>query len=405
MIKPLFLISVIGLITLIPFISAQEFEKATWQETASIIYDFKHSKSVIGSIGFETTSNDEIRIPDELLEKISSYQHIKSIVFTNHGQCIVGVTSEEQCLMINIDYFGIKGDGGIKTIQTTAKQIGDELIPDVNQLLGLETIYHSVYVHVADEANIGLGTSGMVSGRGTVSAVYTMEKQETDFLFVDLAGTLIPREIRNDGGFYEVAKQMAYKSGSTIALGIIPESDRTMFLFKVSTLHDNIDNTSLIEPLKFLNVEELIRSNYFEDTFTPLNSILHVVVIPESPSKIDAIKTHAITDVTSLENISQKGWFLTAPAGDKIDMRFLFGMENSVSADELKIEIGPWNMEEQMEFFSVENIPEEQVKQSTEELTQDNQEEDQSQYVIIVIIIAAAIGAAIFYLKGYKKTR
>ena len=117
MIKPLFLISVIGLITLIPFISAQEFEKATWQETASIIYDFKHSKSVIGSIGFETTSNDEIRIPDELLEKISSYQHIKSIVFTNHGQCIVGVTSEEQCLMINIDYFGIKGDGGIKTIQ------------------------------------------------------------------------------------------------------------------------------------------------------------------------------------------------------------------------------------------------------------------------------------------------
>jgi len=86
-------------------------------------------------------------------------------------------------------------------------------------------------------------------------------------------------------------------------------------------------------------------------------------------------------------------------------MRFLFGMENSVSADELKIEIGPWNMEEQMEFFSVENIPEEQVKQSTEELTQDNQEEDQSQYVIIVIIIAAAIGAAIFYLKGYKKTR
>ena len=57
---------------IIPFAGAQQFEKATFQETATIIFDQKFSKSVIASVGFETTSNDEIRISNETIEKINS---------------------------------------------------------------------------------------------------------------------------------------------------------------------------------------------------------------------------------------------------------------------------------------------------------------------------------------------
>ena len=52
---------------IMPFADAQQFEKATFQESATIIYNQKFSESVIVSIGFETTSNDEIRISDETI--------------------------------------------------------------------------------------------------------------------------------------------------------------------------------------------------------------------------------------------------------------------------------------------------------------------------------------------------
>ena len=154
------------------------------------------------------------------------------------------------------------------------------------------------------------------------------------------------------------------------------------------------------------------RSSYFKDSCTPLNSVLQVIILPDVTSKIDAVKIHAITDLTNLDNISQKGWFFSSPAGDKIDARFLFGTEQTVTEDELIMEIGPWKEQKEMEFFAVENIPEEQIPTeehtSTEDigsLTQNiNQQNQNEQYVILVIIIAAAIGTAIFYLKGYKKS-
>ena len=414
MIKISFLILIVfASVILTPTVFGQEFTKATWQETASIIFDQRSSNSVIASVGFETTSNSEIRIPDELLEKFASYEDLKSVVFTNTGQCVAGVTDIEQCIMINFDYFGLKGDKGIETIQTTGKQIGDELIVDLNQILDMDTQYHSVFVHVGDDKRMEFGTSGAISGHGTVSVVYVDAKQETDFLFVNLAGKLIPRDIRTGEGFYSVAKSLAFKSDSIISLAILPDPEKTLLMFKVSYEHkDAIDDTSLINPLEYLNVKELKRSSYFKDSFTPLNSVLQVIILPDVTSKIDAVKIHAITDLTNLDNISQKGWFFSSPAGDKIDARFLFGTEQTVTEDELIMEIGPWKEQKEMEFFAVENIPEEQIPTeehtSTEDigsLTQNiNQQNQNEQYVILVIIIAAAIGTAIFYLKGYKKS-
>ena len=65
------------------------------------------------------------------------------------------------------------------------------------------------------------------------------------------------------------------------------------------------------------------------------------------------------------------------------------------------MEIGPWDGESEMSFYSVENIPE-QDYESIEEFTNEDSGEDQTQYAVLGIIIAVGIGAAIFYLKGYK---
>jgi hypothetical protein len=119
--------------------------------------------------------------------------------------------------------------------------------------------------------------------------------------------------------------------------------------------------------------------------------VIHLVIIPDENRKVNAISTHAITDLTKIENVMKKGWFLNSPAGEIIDLRFLFGETKTILAKELLVETVPWDMQSEMTLYSVEDI-EEKIPKT----------EDQSQYAILALIILAGIGAAIFYLKGYK---
>ena len=394
----------ISTLFIIPFVSAQEFEKATFQETASIIYDQKLSNSIIASIGFETTDNEEIRFPDKVIQEIKSNEKIRSVVFTNVGECVIGVTAEEQCLMINFDYQQLKGDGGIRMVQESAKEMSNQVVKKLNEVLGMDLEFHSTFIHTVDDANIFLETSGIVSGRGSVSATYITQKQSTDFIFSDLAGKLIPKEIREGGGFYDIAKKIAKLDNSIISVSILRNGDSNLYMFKVvNEIKDASSDISRISVLEHLQIDEITRSNIFDNKNVPLNSIIQLIIIPNEQSKVDAITTHLITDLTKLENILKKGWFFTSPAGDKIDGKFLFGQNKLVPSNELQLEIGMWDGQTELSIYAVEEI------QGTENIDKEsiveensNGIEDQTQYAVLGIIIAVGIGAVIFYLKGYK---
>ena len=397
---------IFSILVTIPFVDAQLFEKATFQETATILYDQKFSNSIISSIGFETTNNEEIRFSNEVIQKINDNEKIMAVIFTNAGECVIGVTTEEQCIMINFNYQQLKGDGGIRMVQDSAKEMGEKIINELNEALGMKGKFHSTFIHTVDDANILLETSGVVSGRGSVSATYVMPKQSTDFLFADLAGKLLPKEIREGGGFYEISKKLAKNDNSIISISIIRNENSNLFMFKVA---DEVKNTSedisKINVLENLGVENISRSNIFDGRNVPLNSVIQLLIIPKEQSKIDAIATHAITDLTKLENISNKGWFFESPAGYKIDARFLFGQDKVIPHNELRMEVGPWNGESEVSFYSVENIENEEHGSMSDVMKENSEVEEQSQYIILGIIIAAGIGAAIFYLKGYKPKR
>ena len=165
---------------------------------------------------------------------------------------------------------------------------------------------------------------------------------------------------------------------------------------------ENMD-LKMLNPLNTLGISEISRTEYFENKNVPLNSVIQLIVIPKEMTKVSAISTHAITDVTKVENLMKKGWFLSSPAGDMLDLRFLFGIDKTISADELRVETAPWEMQEEMTLYSVEDI-----KNETTEVIEEkkpNDEDDQTQYAILGIIIAIGIGAVIFYLKGYKPKR
>ena len=354
---------VFGILVITPVASAQLFEKATFQETATIIYDGKLSDSIITSIGFETIDNEEIRIPDELIQKINNNEEIRAVLFTNSGECVIGVTSEQQCIMINFDYQRLKGDGGIRQVQDTAREMSGEIIDDLKEIFGKNAEFHSTFIHTVDDTNILLETSGAVSGRGAVSATYVMPKQSTDFLFTDLGGKLIPRDIRDAGGFYAVAKKLALEDDSIISISMLKNGDENLFMFKVAKENkDVIQDISKIDPLTALGIKEISRSDIFDERNVPLNSVIQLIVLTEKQSKIDAITTHAITDVTTLEGISKKGWFFSNPAGDVIDAKFLFGQDKIATHGELVMEIGPWDGEDEMSFYSVEDIPDQEYE-------------------------------------------
>ncbi len=398
---------VFGIMLVMPFASGQLFEKATFQESALVIYDQQYSNSVITSIGLETISNQEIKFTDELIKKINDNEKIRAIVFTNAGECVIGVTSEEQCIMINFDYQQLKGDGGIRMVQDSAREMGNEIIDQLNEELGVEGEFHSTFIHTVDDANLLLETSGVISGRGAVSATFTMPKQSTDFLFTDLGGTLIAKEIREGQGFYDISKKLSKNDGAIISVSIIKTGDENLFMFKVTNeIKDVADEISRINVLENFGVNEISRSDVFDGRNVPLNSVIQLVVIPSEPAKIDTIATHAITDLTTLENISKRGWFFSSPAGNSIDAKFLFGQSKVIPQDELRVEIGPWDGKSELSFYSVEDIPQDEKEyESIEDFGKEDSSEDQSQYAVLAIIIVIGIGAAIFYLKGYKPKR
>ena len=65
----------------------------------------------------------------------------------------MGVTTEQQCIMINFSYEDLRGDGGIRMVQESGKEMANLLIDDLNKIFRTETEFHSIFIHTTDEAN------------------------------------------------------------------------------------------------------------------------------------------------------------------------------------------------------------------------------------------------------------
>jgi len=391
--------------------SAPSLQKATWLESMSVIYDQKLSKSIQASVAFETINNNDIQFSNELIKKIMSYEEIRFVFFTNMEECVMGVPLDEMCIMIGFNLDMLKGDLGINAIHENGTRISEELITDIKNAFGMNAEFHSIYLHMDDGTKKPIGTD--LSTLRTASAVFTLPREDSNIVFTKLSEQLINQKLRESGGFYDVAKEMAKNPSSIITTGIALQGDELpMMLFKVMQIErgelgfveGEDGNPSLeyqysvsgfdistINPLAHFGIDDLERSKYFEGHFVPLNSVMQVVVVPEYPSKVSTVNTNIIAKLDSAEDLVEKGWFFTSTSNNAIDARFLFGQSDSVTADELVMEIDTWDIQNVDDSFLIDNI---NVRvQNTEG----------EQYIILAAIIIAAIGAAIFYLKGYKR--
>ena len=386
MLKIIFIISIIMVIGISTnYVHSQEIGLSTFQESAQVIIDKKISNTSIASITLHSSNLQEIKIPTELEQKIRENERVQAVVITNHNNCVVGIRDYESCIIINIERN--PEDKGINAIQDSSRKIADSYIHEVNQVFDTNAKFFQTYIHTNDETNQELDTSGIISGHRTISAIYTMPMQDTDYMYGKLSSILLSKSIREGGGFYNIAKTLSEDQNSKMSFSIIPTESKSLLQLRISVenpIESEMEGTiTKINPLEFFNIENLNRSDYFSTGNYPLNSIFQIVILGNYETNVSDVRgniipTQMIDGIEIPIEITKKGWIFDPQKGEQIQGKYIFGESTSVNENELKFSLGGGNLE----YKEIEL--------------------DESITVVIIITIVS-IGAAIFYLKGYKK--
>ena len=387
MLKIIFVISIIMVIGISTnYAHSQEIGLSTFQESAQVIIDKKISNTSITSITLLSSNLQEIKIPTELEQKIRENERIQAVVITNQNNCVLGVRDYESCIIINIERN--PEDKGINAIQDSTREIADLYIHEVNQVFDTNAKFFQIYVHTSDETNQALGTSGIISGYRTISAVYTMPMQDTDYMYGKLSSMLLSKSIRDGEGFYNVAKTLSEDENAKMSFSIIPSESKSLLQLRISVenpIESQIEGTiTKINPLEFFNIENLNRSDYFSPGNYPLNSIFQIVILANNEINVSDVRgniipTQMIDGIEIPIEITKKGWVFDPQKGEQIQGKYIFGESTSINENELKFSLGGNNLQYKEEIKLDESI------------------------TVVIIITIISIGAAIFYLKGYKK--
>ena len=365
---------------------SQEIGLSTFQESAQVIIDEKIYQKTTASITLFSSNVQEIIIPIELEQKIREDQWVQAVVLTNENNCVLGVV-DQSCIIINIARN--PNDAGINAIQDSTRKIADSYIDEINRLFDTNAKFFQVFIHTSDKSNEALETSGIISGTGTISAVYTMPMEDTDSMYGKMSAMLLSKQIRESGGFYDISKKLANEENAKMSFTIIPTESKSNLQLRVSS--DNpLDISNQIEreptkinPLEFFKINELNRSDYFSTGNYPLNSIFQIIILSNESTNVSDVKGNIIPtqNIDGIEipiEITKKGWVFDPQEGQKIQGKYIFGENTSISANELKFSLGGNDI---------------QFKET----------ESKESIIVGIIIAIVSLGAAVFYLKGYKK--
>jgi hypothetical protein len=385
MLKIIMLIMCVGIIGISTNSAySQEFDLSTFQESAQVLIDNRISQETITSITLLSSNIQEIEIPMEFEQKIRGDKRIQAIVVTNENNCVLGVV-DQSCILINIERN--PEDKGIRAIQDNSRITGDAYIDEINQILDTNAEFFQVFIHTAAETNQLLDTSGIISGTGTISAVYTMPMEDTHSMYEKISSMLISKQIRESGGFYNIARNLSTEENAKMSFTIIPTESKTLLQLRAS-VNEPIESISKkpetqINPLEFFKIKNLDRSEYFSTGNYPLNSLFQIIILSNEDKTVSNVKgniipTIAIDGIEIPTEVTKNGWVFDPKNGTQIQGKYIFGEKTSIDENELKFSLSEKNM-------------------------QTNEIELDESIIVVGIITIISIGAAIFYLKGYKK--
>ena len=388
--KSLLALSIIFALLLTTFVSAsaQQPQLASYRETAHILVDEKVQNKTTAFVTLASTSPVEMRVPADLSLKVQNTANVTSVVITNAENCIVGV-QDQGCVLVNIVSPSLVETYDINKIQADAKQVGDSLIDSINKAFATNAQFNSVYVNPRGDLSSALGTSGAVSGNRTISVIYTMSRPDSSYLFDGLTAILIPKQIRDDGGFFNAAQKMAQDSNSTVTFVITPGQGTSLYQLQVSKQVPITGPVTTVKPLELFGVDKLQRSSYFDVGFFPLNSILDVTAISNDNISITNhggdLAPSTIKDGQKFPtDLTKSGWIIDPDYGQKVSAVYLFGKDTSVTNDQAFLTLG--------NTMPTDNTPGQGNSTSPPPVPKTSN--DYSIYVLIGIV--AAGGAAVY---------
>ncbi len=369
---------------------AQQPQLATYRETAQVLVDEKIQNQTTAFITLSTTSPLEMRVPTSLNDKISNAANVTSVAITNANNCVEGV-GDQLCVIFTIYNPSLIESYNITKIQTTSHAIGDTLINDTNKAFLLNTSFWSAYVQPKGVFSNVLGTSGALVGNRTISVVYTAPQLKSSYLFDQLTSILLPSQIRDAGGFYDVAKKMADSANSTVSFAITPTANnQTLYQLQVSTHSPIKGKISTIRPLDLFGVDQLNRSSYFSGGFFPLNSLFQISILSNNSTYItnhggSMVPTNNQDIPTDL---TKDGWVFSPSTGSGPEVTgiYIFGKTTTASSDDLAL--------------TLSSTPSQPISSpnSGGSGTSPPNNSDYSTYVIIGIVIAGG-GAVYLFMR------
>ena len=330
-----------------------EIEEHSLKEYLQIIIDQRESKNRI-SVIFTTENPSDIQLPDNI-EAISSDPNIFSMKITNEFAC-APTKIDKACIIIEVEREGL-GDSLVE-MKKNAREITDKIVADGVIIFTPE--FYSVLIQPKD--NLG--------GKESVAkVVYTVHKQSTRQLFTALSTMILSADIRTSGGFYNIAEKLTENHFTEFEVRMTPLENGMLRELHISLLCSNeipelvncerfyseiipgapegsIDEQIArgdISPLDFIQIENISRSKIFSDEFLPLNSIIQVMILSEEDLQVKSVNSNVIENLRHLGDIQESGWFFISEAGKKIDGRYIFGPESSISKNDLAFSIGSYS--------------------------------------------------------------
>ena len=389
--KSLLALSIIFALLLTTFVSvsAQQPQLASYRETAHILVDEKVQNKTTAFVTLASTSPVEMRVPADLSVKIQNTANVTSVVITNAQNCVLGI-QDQGCVIVNIMSPALIETYNINTIQADAKQVGDSLIDNINKAFATNAQFNSVYVNPKGDLSSALGTSGAVSGNRTISVIYTMSRPDSSYLFDGLTAILIPKQIRDDGGFFNAAQKMAQDSNSTVTFVITPGQGALLYQLQVSKQVPITGPVTTVKPLELFGVDKLQRSSYFDVGFFPLNSILDVTAISNQNIAITNhggdLTPSSIKDGQKFPtDLTKSGWIIDPEYGQRVSAVYLFGKDTSVTSDQAFLTLG-------------NTMPSDNTSGQDNGTNPPPTPKDSNNYSIYVLIGIVAAGGAAVYL-------
>jgi len=314
-----------------------------FQEQFQIIVDKSNHKNRI-SIGLLSTNPDDIIFPD-YIEELTYNPRIFSYTVTNQFACSPNSIGEA-CVIIAVQRKGLGST--IEEIKANVLEITDK------------AIVHGAIGFVPEFDSITLQSKTSYSGGEKVTianVIYTINKQPTKKLFSVLAATLLSSDIRTAGGFYQYAEKLSEHHFAEFTLTLVPGKTESLRSLHISltcsndlpelprcdpdgNISEQIKSGNL-NPLDFIQSENIERSGLFANKFLPLNSVVHVMIFADEDLQVKSVNSNLIKKVVQVADLQENGWVFTSKSGKKIDGRYIFGSTNSISGNELSFSFGP----------------------------------------------------------------